>query len=115
MKRELTCIICPRGCSLTVDINGDDITVTGNSCPRGKQYGINECTNPVRTVTSFVRVDNREDTMVSCKTSVPIKKGDIFAVMDKIRNTTVDAPVKIGDVLIKDVYGADVVATKNID
>lgn len=115
MKRELTCIICPRGCSLTVDIDGDNITVTGNSCPRGKQYGIDECTNPVRTVTSFIRVDNREDTMVSVKTSEPIKKGDIFSVMHEIRNTTVNAPVKIGDVLIKDVYGADIIATKNID
>ena len=67
MTRDMTCIICTRGCALKVEINGDNITVTGNSCPKGKQYAIDECTNPTRTVTSSVRVENREDTMVSVK------------------------------------------------
>mgnify|MGYP001529242129 CR=1 FL=1 len=56
MTRDMTCIICPRGCALKVEINGDNITVTGNGCPKGKQYPIDECTNPTRTVTSSVRV-----------------------------------------------------------
>lgn len=115
MERNLVCIICPRGCSLKVNINGDETVVTGNACPKGEKYGIDECTNPVRTVTSILRVDNRDDTMVSVKTSAPVKKGDIFRVMEIIRQTHVTAPVKIGDVLIKDVCGADIVATKNID
>lgn len=53
--------------------------------------------------------------MVSVKTSVPVAMRDIFNVMEKIRNSTALAPVKIGDILIKDVYGADVIATKEID
>ena len=40
MKRELTCIICPRGCSLCVDINGENTVVSGNGCPKGERYGI---------------------------------------------------------------------------
>lgn len=114
MKKELTCIICPRGCTLTVDIENDNVSVSGNSCPKGEQYGINECTNPTRTVTSIVRVTNREDTMVSVKTSAPIPKGKIFEVMGKIRKAAVEAPVKIGDIIIPDLFGADVVATKEI-
>ena len=115
MNRNLTCIICPRGCALTVEIDGDNATVSGNACPKGKDYGINECLNPIRTVTSFVRVANRDETMVSVKTKDPVKKGDIFKVMEKIRSTEVNAPVKIGDVILKDVYGSDIIATKNID
>ena len=46
MTRDMTCIICPRGCALKVEINGDNITVTGNGCPKGKQYAIDECTTP---------------------------------------------------------------------
>ena len=47
MKKELTCIICPRGCSLTADIQDGTVTVTGNTCPKGEEYAIRECTNPV--------------------------------------------------------------------
>jgi len=115
MERKLTCIICPRGCSLTVSGDADNLTVTGHACPRGETYAINECTNPVRTITSIVRVENREDTMVSVKTAAPVPKSKIFEIMSMIRSTTVTAPVKIGDVVLDNVYGTQVVITKNID
>lgn len=115
MTRDMTCIICPRGCALKVEINGDNITVTGNSCPKGKQYAIDECTNPTRTVTSSVRVENREDTMVSVKTASPVPKDKIFEVMSLIRAKSVCSPVGIGDIIIKDVFGTNIVATKNIE
>ena len=112
MKKELTCIICPKGCSLVVDT--DNMTVTGNSCSRGVKYGIEEATHPVRTVTSILRVGNRCDTMVSVKTAAPIAKEDMFKAMAVIRATQVNAPIAIGDVLISDVCGTDILATKDI-
>ena len=115
MDKNLICIICPRGCSLKVQGEIGDLKVTGNACPKGEEYAINECTNPVRTVTSIMRVINREDTMVSVKTATPVKKEDIFSVMDAIRKTSVCAPVRIGDVLIRGIFGTDIIATKNID
>ncbi len=115
MIKNITCIICPRGCALTVDINENDVKVSGNACPKGERYGIDECTNPIRTVTSTVRVENRTDTMVSVKTETPIAKEKIFDVMQAIRNTTVNAPVRIGDVIIDDVCGSKIIATKNVD
>lgn len=115
MIKNLTCIICPRGCALTVDINGDDVTVKGNACPKGEKYGIDECTNPVRTVTSTVRIGNRIDTMVSVKTETPVAKEEIFTVMEAIRNTTVNAPIKIDDIIIDDICGSRIIATKNVD
>ena len=113
MKRNLTCIICPRGCAMEIDL--DTMKVTGNSCPKGEQYAIDECTDPVRTVTSSVRVSNRENTMVSVKTEQPVSKSRLFDVMKEIRAVKTLAPVKIGDIIIKDVYGTNIVATKNID
>lgn len=112
--KEFTCIICPRGCRLTVD---DNMNVTGNTCPRGKQYAISELTNPVRTITSSVRVNNREDLLVSVKTSGSIPKGKIFEVMDEINKLSVSAPTRIGDIVKKDILGlgVDIVITKNID
>ncbi len=114
MTKDMTCIICPRGCALKVSIDGGSITVTGNSCPKGEQYAKDECTNPTRTVTSSVRVENREDTMVSVKTENPIPKDKIFEVMKLIRAKSVCAPVRIGDIIIGDVFGTNVIATKNI-
>ena len=111
--KELTCIVCPRGCRLTID---DDLNVTGNSCPRGAIYAKDELTNPKRMITSFMRVKNRENCVVSVKTSVAIPKGMIFQVMEEINRVGVDAPTRIGDIAIKDVLGtgADIVITKNI-
>ena len=114
MKRNLTCIICPRGCSLTVNVDGDKTTVLGHGCPKGLQYGIDEVLNPVRTVTSIVRVSNREDTMVSVKTADPISKAKIFNLMKIIREAEVTAPVKIGDIIIENVFGTNVIATKDV-
>ncbi|MBO5913515.1 MAG: DUF1667 domain-containing protein [Clostridia bacterium] len=114
MERNLTCIICPRGCSLTVNVDGDKTTVLGHGCPKGLQYGIDEVLNPVRTVTSIVRVSNREDTMVSVKTADPISKAEIFNLMKIIREAEVTAPVKIGDIIIENVFGTNVIATKDV-
>ena len=112
--KEFTCIVCPRGCRLTVDEN---LNVTGNSCPRGAQYAKDELTNPKRMITSFVRVKNREDTVVSVKTSTSIPKAMIFDVMNEINKVGVNAPTHIGDIVIKNVLGtgADIVITKNIE
>ena len=115
MKRNLTCIICPRGCLLSAEITADSVTVTGNACPKGQEYAINECINPVRTVTSTVRVANRKDTMVSVKTAAPVPKGKMMEVMALLRKTEVNAPVAIGDVVLTDVFGTEVIITKAID
>lgn len=114
MAKEFTCIICPRGCRLSIDDNNN---VVGNTCPRGKQYAISEVTNPVRSITSSVRVRNREDTVVSVKTSGQFSKSRIMDVMNEINKVSVEAPVRIGDVVIKNVLdlGVDIVITKDID
>ena len=114
--RELTCIGCPLGCPLVVRIDGEQVTVEGNTCPRGAAYGQKEVTNPTRIVTSSVRVTGGELAVVSVKTREDIPKGKIFEIMQEIRATTVAAPVQIGDVIIPNcaATGVPVVATKNV-
>ena len=114
-KRELTCIVCPRGCALLAELSeeGAVLSVTGNACKRGVAYAEAECTNPTRTVTSTVKCT--DGSIVSCKTSSPIPKGMIFSVMKEINSVRAEAGLSIGDVIIRDVLGtgADVVATSN--
>lgn len=114
MKKDLICIVCPRGCAMQAVIEDGKVTVTGNACPKGEQYAADECTNPTRVVTSVVRVANRKDTMVSVKTRQPIAKGKIFELMEILRKTRVDAPVHMGDVVICDLCGTDIVVTEEI-
>lgn len=105
------------GCQLTVTIDGENVSVTGNTCPRGEEYGRNEVVNPVRTVTSSIRVDGGNLRLVSVKTKGDIPKGKIFDVMEEIRSVRAQAPVRTGEVLISDVAGTgiDVVATKTVE
>ena len=115
MKKEMICINCPRGCHLTVDT--ETLEVTGNTCPRGKTYGISEVTNPTRIVTSTVAVEDGKFPRASVKTSAPIPKGMIFKVMDEINKVDIKAPTHIGQVVIKNVLdtSADIVITKNVE
>lgn len=115
MKRRLTCIICPRGCGLTAQISGSDVTVTGHTCPKGAEYAVNEILHPMRTVTATIRVANRKDTMVSVKTETAVPKDRMMEVMEALRKQTVHAPVSIGQVLLQDVAGSAIIATKKID
>ena len=114
MKRELICILCPRGCTLTAEINENTVTTTGNACPNGAKYAQNECLHPVRTVTATVRVANRKDTMVSVKTATPVDKNSMPTVMATLRKVTVNAPVAIGDVIPVSVEGSEIIATKAV-
>ena len=114
--RELTCIQCPMGCQLTVTVDGDKVSVTGNICPRGAVYGEKEIKDPTRTVTSSVIVEGGEIARASVKTASDIPKDKIFEVMEEIHGIKVKAPVNLGDVIIKDAAGTgvDVIATKTV-
>lgn len=118
--RNLTCIGCPMGCQLTVTFeagNKDSITVTGNTCPRGKAYAIDEVTNPTRTVTGTIGISNRKGIVVPVKTKNPVPKDKIFEVANKLMELTVEAPVSIGDIACANICGtgSDLVITKNIE
>ena len=116
-KRELSCIGCPLGCMLTVEMEGAEVAnVTGNTCPRGVAYAKKEVTNPTRIVTSSVRVTGGDRVSVACKTKSDIPKGKIFDVARALKEVVVEAPVAIGDVLVENVAGTgvEIVATSTV-
>ncbi len=111
---ELICIVCPKGCHLKVD-EEQDFKVTGNSCKRGEVYGKKEVTNPTRTLTSIVRI---EDAMYPCcpvKTSSDIPKKLIPEAMALLKDIRLTAPVSIGDVVVSDICNTGVswIVTRN--
>ena len=116
-RKELICIGCPLGCNLTVEMDGGQVvSVNGNTCKRGDDYGRKELTDPRRIVTSTVPVAGGNLPVVSVKTASDIPKGKIRECLCALKGVTLTAPVQIGDVIVENVAdtGVDVIATKSI-
>ena len=97
---ELTCIVCPRGCTIHYDVEGGEaVNITGNSCPRGKAYCETEVKAPTRMITSTVPIEGGIYGQLPVITSHPIPKEKIFDVMNEIHSIKVTAPVNVGDCL----------------
>ena len=113
MTRELTCIICPRGCSLHVELDEDGkfVSVTGNVCRRGAQYAFDECNSPMRTLTSTVRCS--DGSVLPVRTESPIPTDKLFEAMEKVKSTVAPLLVSVGDTVIDDFYGTKLIATAN--
>ncbi len=102
---ELTCIMCPVGCSLKVEKVGDEVVVTGNRCPRGAEYGKNEATCPKRMVTTVVKTATGT---ICLKTDNPIDKKLVDDCLRATKTLEIAKDVKLGDIAIKNVCGSDV-------
>ncbi len=114
-QQTITCTVCPKGCRVTVtyDDQGKVKKITGNSCSKGEAYARAELVDPKRVLTSTVRVSGGAKPVISVKTDAPIpfkKMMDCMAEVSRVRAT---APVKMGDVLAKNIAGtkANLVAT----
>ncbi len=105
--RHITCIRCPMGCALTVEITDGVVSkVEGNLCKRGVEYAKTECINPVRTLTTTVKVQNGAPLAV--RSREPLPKDSLFRCMEVLKGVTVTAPVVAGAVIIPDICGTGV-------
>ncbi|MBU1144346.1 MAG: DUF1667 domain-containing protein [Firmicutes bacterium] len=106
------------GCSLEVEIIGEDVVkITGAMCRKGEDYAKKEVINPTRIITSIVPVINGVEDMVSIKTSKDIPKDKIKECMMQLKGIKMTAPIKVGDIVLKNVCGTNVdfIATKNVE
>lgn len=113
---ELICIVCPNGCHLTVEKTIEGLSVTGNKCSRGEQYGKDEFTDPKRVITAVVRTTSVACPTVPVKSSAPVKKGLITDILRKTYTLEVTLPVKRGDICLAncDGDGAAMVFTRTV-
>lgn len=112
--KEFICIECPKGCHLKVD---DELNVTGNTCPRGLKYAINEITCPKRVITSTVVIKSKLVSRLPVMSENEIPKEKMFDVVNEIAKIRLEAPVKCRDVIIENVCGTgvNIIATRTID
>ena len=108
MEKELVCINCPMGSRLTVTMEGNEVAaVTGNICPKGEQYARQEAVEPLRVLTSLMRLEGRQ-VPISVKTSQPVPKRLLFDCVHEIFSHQATVPVHVGDIILKDVCGTGV-------
>ena len=116
-EKDITCIICPIGCKILVKTDGKQFEVSdGHKCKRGIEYARSEALDPRRMLTSSVLVKDGEWPLVSVKSSKTVPKNRIFDVLKEIKKSSINAPVKLGQIIIKNVAGTkiDIIATKSI-
>ena len=113
-KLPLTCIICPMGCSMEVEVetnaNGQKkvISVKDNGCKRGEQYAAKELQNPTRTLTTTIKVEGGVLPVVPVKTAGEVPKASLLQCMEVVRRASCRAPVKRGDILLYDLFGTGI-------
>lgn len=115
-RQELICIVCPRGCRLTVS-QGDELEVAGAGCKRGVRYALEEVTDPKRVITTTVYLDSDYHHRCPVKSSAPISKALIKPVLEAINQVVLQVPVSHGQVVIENVLGTgvDILATRSFD
>ena len=116
-EKDITCIVCPIGCKILIKTNGKNFEILkGSKCKRGTEYARNEALDPRRMLTTSVLVNNGEWPLVSVKSLKPVPKDKIFTVLKEIKQTKINAPVKSGQIIIKNIANTniDIIATKSI-
>lgn len=116
MIKKITCIECPKGCQLEVDVDGGHvIKVTGQQCPKGEDYAKREIESPMRVLTTTVLARGLELKLIPVRTTGPVPKARLFEAMAQVRRVVLTSPVQVGSVIIRDLLGlgVDLIATRD--
>lgn len=114
---EIICVTCPKGCALRVKHEGDQvIEVLGSGCKRGENYAICELQDPRRMVASTVRVKGGLHPLVPVYTASAFPKPLIPQLAKKLREVTLEAPIHINQVVLKDALGTgiDIITSRDM-
>ena len=123
-KLKFNCTTCPSECLLTVEVERDADgalvevhSVTGNNCPRGDKFAHQELTCPTRVLTTTVAVSGGDETLLPVRTAEAIPLALHAQAMNLIRSLVVNAPIRMGDVVLEDLLDTNInlIASMNID
>ena len=117
MMDKITCILCPKGCSIEKREEGNETKYIGYGCSRGLEYAKDEFTQPKRILTTTIHVKGGELEFLPVRTDKPIPKRLLFDAMAILRKIEVTAPVEVCFVVVKNILdtGADVIATRKVN
>ena len=116
-KKHFTCVICPLGCEIDVELqNGKVVSMEGNKCQKGEEFVSQELEEAMRILTTTVSIKGAKWAMLPVRTDKAIPKRLLSKVIEQLADIELQAPVKMYDVIVKDVAGTDanIVATRNM-
>lgn len=113
---EIICVVCPKGCTLKVKHEGDEIIDVQGGCKRGERYAASELLDPRRMVASTVKVKDGLHPLVPVYTRKAFPKPLIPQLAKKLRQVEMTAPVKINQVVLEDALGTgiDIIASRDM-
>jgi CxxC motif-containing protein len=119
IKRKMRCIICPEGCSLIVEYDkntGGSMVIEGHKCKRGIKFAEDEIKNPLRTLTTTVRISSKKAARLAVRSNIPVGRDKMLQIIKIVRQIEIKAPVNMGDIIIHDVLGtgADIISCSSI-
>ncbi len=116
VEKEYICIICPVSCDLTLTDDDNNLSVSGNTCKRGESYAKNEYTKPVRMITTTVAIEGSVYPLIPVISTDMVPKEKLKKCIELLYNLKLQAPVKEGDVIVKDILdtGVDIIAAKTV-
>ncbi|MHA2391288.1 MAG: DUF1667 domain-containing protein [Promethearchaeota archaeon] len=115
-SKDIRCIVCPTGCLIHVEKVNGELIIEGHSCKRGEEYAREEFIAPKRILTTTIRVENGFLPLIPVRSDTPIPKERLQETLREIAKTKIKAPIKMGDILIKDVIGLDanIIASRDL-
>lgn len=121
---QFNCTTCPSECLLTVEVERDADGVvaevrsaTGNRCPRGDKFAHQELTCPMRVLTTTVAASSGDEALLPVRTAEAIPLELHAQAMALIRGLVVNAPIRMGDVVLKNLLNTNInlIASMDID
>ncbi|MFY9257587.1 MAG: DUF1667 domain-containing protein [Dethiobacteria bacterium] len=115
-EQQITCIVCPLGCTITVTKERGGLKVSGHECRRGEKYALQEATDPRRVLTGTVKVSGGFLPRLPVKTTQPIPKENILKAARLLNSIKLSAPLRCGELIVADFAGsgADLIATRDL-
>ena len=113
MERNLICIVCPIGCRLKItgtvtSAMSSDLKISGARCEKGITYARDEIFNPLRVICTTVKIKGGIHRVIPVKTDKPIPEKYKLEVVKAINKIELSSPVKMGDIIMADLFGTGV-------
>jgi CxxC motif-containing protein len=116
-KKHVVCVICPIGCEIDVVHDGDKIvSMEGNKCEKAQEFVRQELIEPMRILTTTVRLGGARLPVIPVRTDKPVPKRLFPHILRQLKGIELQAPVNMLDVVVSDVVntGVNVIATRTM-
>jgi CxxC motif-containing protein len=116
-KKHFVCVVCPIGCEIDVVHDGSKIiSMAGNKCEKSEEFVIQELIEPMRILTTTVRIEESRWPVIPVRTDKSVPKRLFPRIMRQLRRVKLQAPVNMLDVVVRDVLhtGANIISTRTM-